>query len=137
MSELIIFRTLFKVKDLHQNMEVPNQLFFIKHPTMDNISFISIRYSENEFRIVVLKDFEYYYQYLDIAWRFTNEETYIYIGDKTINVTQIENLSDIELILTYSRDILDQNLKVKGVDFQKSQTPFMTKLEQTKIEIPI
>lgn len=137
MSELIIFRTLFKVKDLHQNMEVPNQLFFIKHPTMDNISFISIRYSENEFRIIVLKDFEYYCQYLDIVWHFMNGEINLHIGGKTINIKQVEELSDMELVLTYSRDILDQNLKVKGVDFQKSQTPFMTKLEQTKIEIPI
>lgn len=128
MSELIILRTLFKIKDLITNSQNTTNYFYINHPTLGKIKFLVVKSPEHElYYISVFKPFikRKYYQYLEIALKIDEDKTILELDTKKYDIPTVLDFTDLEFILRFSRDIIDSNIKTIGGQINISNTTFI------------
>lgn len=125
MTNCLILRSLLKIKNLTDTKIFTSfyrKFYIASHPTMGEILFILDHSGDGHYKISCIKEYDKFYRYYDISLLQNDDKTdilseeYDYSIDKDIDL----NISDMELVLLFSREILDINIKSVQVNIKKN-----------------
>lgn len=132
MSDLIIFRSLIKIRDKNNSS---NGYYHIFHPELGKISFIKSVIYMGAIVVAALKECDDHFKYYSIRLNSFDGETILELGTQKYKI--LEDYTDLELVLSTSRNIIDRNIAMSNGIYHKENYEVLRMLSNNSVLIEI